>query len=913
MSKTVLIILAAVVALIVIVVLTGLRYLRADDEDDFDDDIAAEHGRSRAQGSRAGSEQARSRRHPDDDPRDRRPREPRAPVPAGAGIRSTGRGTDPGRGMGPGQDGRAGSGRGPADSLGAGRPGRPGPASGTLPRGRGADRGRRGDGAWPEDSDRWRNGDPSEDAGARGGRSAVRGSRTDRPAARRDHDDIGEPMQASRDAGVEPGRSGRRGSRDFDSLPGRSGSRDAGAASRGYPGARDGADRDRADRDRADRDRAERDWAGRDEDRTERYDRRDDLAARDRREPRPGHPVREIADIRAAADGGRDGAAGREDRDRRSTSRPHSRPDARKNGAAEDREDLLPAVKPRQGRSKRNADGDWPSNEWDELSDVDYWAELASDKPLTTHLPADSAARQKPAAPERADRARGESRTDSGAGQRGDREAGRAARQSREPRRSGEGTVPAAAALRGPAPAGGSQDLGRNGSRDAGRGHTDQLTAASASASSGGPLPGWPGAGGPDASLPGTGKPNAGQDWAARRQVPADDDPLTSPSFPRITADDSRSYRRSRSSSADTEAGRGPDDGHDRGRQPRHGHSGEHRYPVTPPVEPIRGIDGPGRSRSLPQTAANGAGYGADYASSQEYSRPPADPYRSVPASDSLPGSYQTPAVASYSPAESAPSGYRDGYPAHGVAEPGRYDSAARPAAGFVPSVAGSGDYGADSVTHSYRVPGADPGYRDTGYGDTAYGDTGYGDTGYGDTAYGNTAYRDAGRHDAGYQPAGADPLGYPSAPSASAGYEQGTAGGGYSVPVGYGQDQAGLPGGYPDYAALSAASGAQLRPDPGYLPGYPAASEPALQGSSAAAHAEQGYPLYPAPVPASHASPYPPASAPYGAAGYPDQAAHSPYDPAGYPAPAPQPGYAGADPYAVDPYGHAGYGGGAH
>ena len=49
------------------------------------------------------------------------------------------------------------------------------------------------------------------------------------------------------------------------------------------------------------------------------------------------------------------------------------------------RQDSLPAVRPRAARgSKKADDADWPSTEWDELSDVDYWAEVASDKPLTT-------------------------------------------------------------------------------------------------------------------------------------------------------------------------------------------------------------------------------------------------------------------------------------------------------------------------------------------------------------------------------------------------------------------------------------------------------------------------------------------------------------------------------------------------
>ena len=35
-------------------------------------------------------------------------------------------------------------------------------------------------------------------------------------------------------------------------------------------------------------------------------------------------------------------------------------------------------------RGKRDDDDDWPSSEWDKLSDEQYWAELSADKPLST-------------------------------------------------------------------------------------------------------------------------------------------------------------------------------------------------------------------------------------------------------------------------------------------------------------------------------------------------------------------------------------------------------------------------------------------------------------------------------------------------------------------------------------------------
>ena len=38
----------------------------------------------------------------------------------------------------------------------------------------------------------------------------------------------------------------------------------------------------------------------------------------------------------------------------------------------------------RPSRSKHDDDDDWPSTEWDKLSDEQYWAELSADKPLAT-------------------------------------------------------------------------------------------------------------------------------------------------------------------------------------------------------------------------------------------------------------------------------------------------------------------------------------------------------------------------------------------------------------------------------------------------------------------------------------------------------------------------------------------------
>src|SRR6266700_5036161 len=153
MPKTVLIILAAVVALIVIVVLTGMRYLRADDEDDFDDDVPAEHGRSRSHGSHPAADQARSRRRQLDDMPDERQRQ-RA-------------GTTRGARPVPARDER-GADRRSSDQRGSGRGGQ--------------------DRAWREDSA----------VTSRAGRpeQPVRDQRPAR-SGRRDHEDISEPIAAA--------------------------------------------------------------------------------------------------------------------------------------------------------------------------------------------------------------------------------------------------------------------------------------------------------------------------------------------------------------------------------------------------------------------------------------------------------------------------------------------------------------------------------------------------------------------------------------------------------------------------------------------------------------------------------------------------------------------------------------------
>jgi hypothetical protein len=314
---------------------------------------------------------------------------------------------------------------------------------------------------------------------------------------------------------------------------------------------------------------------------------------------------------------------------------------------------------------------------------------------------------------------------------------------------------------------------------------------------------------------------------AAARPAPTDDDPLTSPSFPRIAADDSRSYRRTR---AEPPAA----------------------YPSVPRVESVSGLEAASQARSYPvpasyqMPAASAAGYAP---ANGGYAAPP------EPANGASASSYQAPG--SYLQATGAG---QDGYSAAG----GMSAVGHRPPEPAAPP--GTGSYSSSDL----------PGYRaGTGSSDA------YLDALQGGYSPGSSSLRYEGATDS-----------YPL-PAQTSGYDNGY------------PDQA---AGYQGYADSGSSSGAHRRPEPGYqVGGYPGSAEPGFGGSL---YGDLGYPAYPPPVPAEHGIPYqaPAAERP----GYPD-APHNagPYDPARYPASVHETGsYAGADPYAVDPYGQPDYGG---
>jgi hypothetical protein len=790
MPKTVLIILAAVVALIVIVVLTGMRYLRADD-DDFEDDAPAEHGHARSRGHHpTRAQQARPHAgHGEEMPDERRTER----VGAARAARS-----------GAVYGGERGPDRGP-DRRGAARVGQ--------------DRG------WRDDSGEI----PHSGEMPRGGREPApqREQRRVR-AGRGGHADVNEPVAASARSGrSQPGLGASRRPEEFDSQPGR-----AAASASVYERETAGGRERRDDRDRIAR-HEEADFGGRRESGDRRDDReipdpRDSRDSRDRRKARPAASVREIGD--------------HDELDRRGATGPNARTDVRKNGARSERGDLLPAVKARQGKSKRDSDGDWPTNEWDELSDVDYWAELASDKPLTTAAPSGQGSR-----------ARGrESRQDARPGpDRAEREGGSTGSElpvrqaSRRERQPDQELLP---------PVASKPDLAASDRLAA----PDQLSASDRRAA----------AGRPKAVTP-----------AAARPAPADDDPLTSPSFPRIEADDSRSYRRTRAAAPEARqpASREPDalqpmrsGGHARPSvlsephaayptEPHAAYPAEPHaaYPAVPRVGSVSGLEGAGQTRSYPRPGPGGsdleattAGYGNTAADRASSGYP-------------VPASYQLPAanVASYAPATG---GYSGGYQA----------------------------------PRSYPTEGTD-GYR----GDTA------GRGGYPSSEYPSSEFP-------GYRPESGSvaypralPGSYPPGSNSASYHDAGS----YSLPA----PTSGYDNGYPEqaasyqgYAGSGSSSGAYLPPEAGYQAGYPRSAEASFGGPLDGGHGDFRYPVYPAPVPAEHGAAYqaPARQLP----GYPEAAQQAgPYDPAGYPAPVHETGgYEGADPYAVDPYGQNGYGG---
>ncbi|HEX4660816.1 MAG TPA: hypothetical protein VH307_25775 [Streptosporangiaceae bacterium] len=287
----------------------------------------------------------------------------------------------------------------------------------------------------------------------------------------------------------------------------------------------------------------------------------------------------------------------------------------------------------RQARSRRSGDSsEWDSSEWEKLSDVDYWAELAADKPLTTT--AQPAAQARPA-PDRDTQALARRGPAAGPPPRQDPATGLPVRGRPQ---GAEADLTVAAAARtdftpAPVPLGGTRDQLR--------------PVAEAPGEVGLSRQGDP------ASLPGLSSPAPAMPQGRPRIYP-DDDPLTSPSFPRIPAADSRSYRNGR---ADT---------------PPRGSSAPVPYLATTQQFASYGSPGPDYpgNGSRDTSLTNPNGYRPDPLLSRDpypapADPPPARPAPAAPAAAGNPyGSYVTPdsqatvsGYGEYSGAHSRPAG----------------------------------------------------------------------------------------------------------------------------------------------------------------------------------------------------------------------------------------------------------------
>jgi len=181
----------------------------------------------------------------------------------------------------------------------------------------------------------------------------------------------------------------------------------------------------------------------------------------------------------------------------------------------------------------RSAAAAAPSAQWDSLSDVDYWAELASDKPLTTPTAATADSTSPGSRRRRSPEPVAEARP---AGRSTDQTERLPVRQRNSRSTSSNGGRQSDYSQPQPAVARGAHAPGRY------AGGSPEPTTESLAA-----LARLGNQSHPSAPLP-VSQPRRKHG----RPVPAqshDDDPLTSPSFPAINASDSRSYRASRSDS----------------------------------------------------------------------------------------------------------------------------------------------------------------------------------------------------------------------------------------------------------------------------------------------------------------------------------------------------------------------------
>ena len=327
---------------------------------------------------------------------------------------------------------------------------------------------------------------------------------------------------------------------------------------------------------------------------------------------------------------------------------------------AQQRQDVRTPARTKSARGRRNDDGDWPSTEWDKLSDADYWKEVASDKPLVTTARVAQPApepRSAPPAPSRETASRDSAGRDT-AIQPGHQPSGR-----QEPRRghnTRRGEEPKREATRPP---------GRGPLEPAVAGVVHDFLTAPTAARYPQPIrldPARPDPGRPEQVRPRPAAP-AGRpaEQRAAAPMPLDDDPLTSPSFPKIVTSDSRSYHNGRSSASASARPSGP---------PAQPAADQGAYGAPTAQFAIPGQHSPGHPGPWPADGGSADGYGRGFADGGSAATAP----RSYgPAAEPLAGSY--PANGYQSPGPAAGTGH--GYPA------GSLPPARPPLAGPLPPV----------------------------------------------------------------------------------------------------------------------------------------------------------------------------------------------------------------------------------
>ncbi|MHB1433660.1 MAG: hypothetical protein ACYCVZ_16300, partial [Streptosporangiaceae bacterium] len=572
---------------------------------------------------------------------------------------------------------------------------------------------------------------------------------------------------------------------------------------------------------------------------------------------RPGSEVADPADEHDFTDGG-DSRARRRDRedeparaagrlpgDRR-TSRPSDRAgtdragtDPSRAGRADGRRSPargavdsgpLPEIRPRAGRNKKDS-GDWPSGEWEQLSDADYWAELAADRPLTE--PARPSSGRADAA--RADAARaGGGRANGGRADGARADGGRAdgARRDGRPDRIDAAAREIRPRERISRPrhdeAGYGTAVGGYGS---GRAEYDRIEAADRTISM------------PASRIARTdGLPEAGP--ATRRpgrvQPGSDDDPLTRPSFPRITVDDGRSYRRSRSDDPSRQAAASAS--YPGASYPEAGPSGRQDHPSWPsagsadlPVARQPGRPGDARARQE-WTGQDWADQ--DWAEQDRRGDGRAHPDRAAADRGGWTGR----------PDHAQGDGARRGPGQHGPGQrdEGRYgghyvnsqhdgagyrEAAPYPAAGMPAMPSPSGGYGPAApavVAYSagdsggYGYPGSDysgSDYSGSDYSGSDYSGSDYSGSDYSGSAYAGSGYPAAGYYAAPYDEAAADPGSYGTGSYHAGPQDVAAYGEPHYADAAYGQDP-----GYPQPAPFARDERAGYDPyaaDPYGRPGY--------------------------------------------------------------------------------------------